>query len=233
MRVRLAAPIATAALALTLGPLASALVGCSSAMAEAEYAGPDVAPAPANPDGVPYPTDRIGWTAHKGTIPGDRIANLAFQGYVDSNRAAGLKTVSLADYFDPSATRVKAIHIQISATWCSICASETRATVAAREALVAEGAVLLQMIAQGPVSPRSPTLTDVTGWMDKHQTNFTVLLDPQAKRTGPLGVTGFPFNALIDPRSMEILAANLGAPDDVPKYVRLALTFVAKNKPSY
>ena len=235
MRPLPAPSIPVAALAIALyGAGGAGVAACSSAAkGDAEFPDPDITPAPANPDGVPYPTDNIGWTARKGTIRGDRIANMAFQGYADSNRAAGLKTVSLADYFDPSAARYKAIHIQISATWCSICASETRATVAAREMLVAEGAVLLQVIAQGAVSPNGPSLADFTGWMDKHQTNFTVLLDARAKRTAPLGVAGFPFNVLIDPRTMEILTANLGAPTDVPKYVRLALTFVGQAKPSY
>ena len=213
----------------------SALAGCggSSTKSETEYVDVEVTPAATNPDGVAYPTDHIGWQKHVGKTRGDRIANLAFQGYLDSNRTGGLKTVSLADFYDPKAAKYKAIHIQIAATWCSICAAESDATVTARDDLVSRGAVLLSTIANGAVLNVGPTLGEFTGWMDKHKTNYTMLLDSRSKRLGPLGVTGFPYNVLLDPRTMEILYSDLGAPENVVKYVNLAIDYVTTQPASY
>ncbi len=50
-----------------------------------------------NPDGVPYPTDNLGLTPRSGNTPGQHIPNFTYRGYVDSNREAGLQTISLAD----------------------------------------------------------------------------------------------------------------------------------------
>ena len=117
-----------------------------------------------NPDGVPYPTDHIGGTPRSGRAhPGDRIPNFTFQAYVNGDRAAGLKTISMADYFDPKQARNKVLHIEVSAVWCSICSSVTDETVKVKDELGKEGVVYLEVITAGaspapvPRSARSTT----------------------------------------------------------------------------
>jgi hypothetical protein len=207
--------------------------GCGGNNTPAEFDdNPPAAPAQ-NPDGVPYPTDNIGTTARAGKLPGKRIENLSFQGYLNSDRAAGLKVISMADFFDPGAKRYKLIAIQAAATWCTICMAETRDTVALQPEYSQKGVVFLQTIINGPTNGFGPSLLDVEGWMDKHGTNFTVLIDVRGKRSIPLGAQAVPWNARIDPRTMEILDQGTGIPRNLAEYIDEGLNFVAKAKPSY
>lgn len=214
-----------------------ASIACSSSSAD-EFSDPDVPARNANPQGVAYPTDNVGWTARANAkLPGKRIPNLTFQGYLDSNRSAGLKVVSLADFYDPKAEKYKALHLQVAATWCPNCRSQARDTVAKRDGLVARGAALVEIIVAGNTHGAGPSLGEVDSWIDEHKTNFTVLIDVRAKRLGPFAGGGaefpVPFNVLIDPRTMEILRIDSGYPDDANKYVGAALDFVATTPPSY
>jgi len=216
--------------------LLAAILACSSSVDE--FDDPDVAAHPANPQGVAYPTDNIGWTARANAkLPGKRIPNLAFQGYVDSNRSAGLKVISLSDFYDPKAEKYKAIHVQVAATWCPNCKAQAADTAAKRDALVARGAALLEVIVAGNTHGAGPSIGEVDSWITDHKTNFTVLIDVRAKRLGPIANGGsefpVPLNMLIDPRTMEILRIDSGYPDDANKYVGAAIDFVNGTPPSY
>lgn len=206
---------------------------CGAGPGAAEFADPDVPASAANPDGTPYPTDHLGGAARAGGRPGDRIPNLAFQGYRESNRDAGLTTLSLADYYDPTQARHKLLHLQVAATWCAICSSESDATVKVKEPLGREGAVFLQVVVNGDVVSKGPSLDDVASWMDRHASNYSIGIDVRARRLAGLGVGAVPWNFLIDTRTMEILDATGGAPDDIVKYVRLGLRWVDEHPASY
>ena len=72
------------------------LASCSSSReTDPDFADPELPGRTANPDGVPYPTDHLGGAPRSGQRPGDRIPNFTFQAYVDGDRGAGLKTISL------------------------------------------------------------------------------------------------------------------------------------------
>jgi hypothetical protein len=188
-----------------------------------------------NPDGVPYPTDHLGGNKRVGGRPGDRIPNLTFQGYVDGDRSQGLQAVSLADYFDPSQKRYKILHLEIAATWCTICASEADATVTVKEPLGARGIAYVEIIVAGPTAGAGPALSDVTGWMDRHQSNFTTAIDVHARRLGAIGIHGdvMPWDVLLDTRTMEILDSSGGAPADIGIFDQDFLDFVNTHPPSY
>jgi len=198
---------------------------------------PDVAARTANPDGVPYPTDRIGGAERAGGRPGERIPNFTFQAYVDGDRAAGLKTVSLADYYDPTGKRAKVLDIQISATWCAVCSSVTEATVPVKEKLRAEGGVVLEVIVAGASPSAGPGGSEVESWIARHQSNVTTAFDVRGRRLRSIGIdpNAVPYDFLIDLRTMEILDSSVGAPlnFDVASYVRAGLRFVATHEPSY
>lgn len=213
--------------------VAALAVACSHDDATPEFTDPDVPAHPTNPDGVPYPTDGLGGRERGAGHPGDRIPNLAFQAYVDGDRSKGLQTVSLADFYDPQQKRYKVLDIEVSASWCSICAAETDSATAVSGELRKEGAVLLQVMINGNTGSKGPSLDEVDGWVDRHQMNYTLAIDVRGRRMGSLGVTTVPWDILVDTRTMEILDSSAGAPVDVEKYVRDGLAWVASNKPSY
>lgn len=213
--------------------LAVVAVGCGSSSAPGEFADPTVTGNTANPDGVPYPTDHIGSQARvKGRV-GDRIENFTFQGYDHGNIAAGLKSFSMADFYDPKATRVKTIVIQGAATWCTACAAEADRITSLVPGLEKEGAVFLSVITAGPSAGYGPELSDVDAWVTQHKANYDTLIDVRARRLASVGLTGVPWSALVDPRTMEILFASDGYPDDFAAFVHLGTDFVKNNPPSY
>lgn len=187
-----------------------------------------------NAEGVAYPTDHLGGNPRAGSRRGDRIPNFAFQGYPDSNRAAGIRTISLADYYDPGQKRGKVLHLMEAAYWCSICDSQTREMAAAKEAVTADGVVIVQAIMNGARPNVGPTLLEVDKWMDRFPTWFTVVIDDRAKRVGSISeVDGVPWNALVDLRTMEILFAGVGRPVSYPSFAKAGVEWVDGHPPSY
>jgi hypothetical protein len=223
-------------LLLPLVLLAFTAASCgSSSSGVSEYTDPDVPGRDANPDGVPYPTDHLGGNKHVKTTPGDRIPNMTFQAYVDGDHTKPLQTVSLADYFDPQQKRYKLLHIEVAATWCTICSSEIDATEKVKDTLRAEGIVYLEVIVSGPSLQRGPSLDDVTGWIDRHSSTVSTGIDVRARRLSAIGIDGtvMPWDLQIDTRTMEILDSSGGAPNDIVQYDRSTLQFIETHAPAY
>ncbi|HEY2511076.1 MAG TPA: hypothetical protein VGI39_09480 [Polyangiaceae bacterium] len=197
----------------------------------------------ANPSGVPYPTANVGLRARGKTAagapngtPGSVLANYKFLGYPGGDRSHGLQTVALADYYDPTGTTYKVIHILAAATWCGPCNDETDALVSVLASpatdLRAQGVVYLQALVEGPTPNLGATKVDLDAWSDAHRTPFTTALDPEASELGALfDAASVPFNADLDARSMELLQAGTGYED--PEAVKVWVDFVAKNPPAY
>lgn len=189
------------------------------------------APAPsegANPEGVAYPTADIGYRV------GNRMPNYTFLGYVNGNKAGGLKAVSLADYYDPQAKRFKVIHIIGSSVWCAPCNQETTEAVAATDELLAEKIVFVQAMIDGPQLGVGATQGDLDAWVATHSIvgKFTVMLDPAVKNLGQFfQAGGVPWNANLDARTMEILSAKEGAPPSIKADVRRWTAWVDSHPP--
>ena len=220
-------------LVLSFAVLSLTAVACGSSTTPPEFSDPTVTASTTNPDGVPYPTDHIGSRARVTGRAGDRIDDFAFQGYDHGNVAAGLKTFSMADFYDPKAVRVKAIGIQGAATWGTASAAEANRIAPLAPGLEKEGAVILSVLTAGPTAGYGPQLSDVDAWVTDHKANYTTLIDVRARRLASVGLTGVPWSALVDPRTMEILFAADGYPDDFAKFVHLGTDFVKSNPPSY
>jgi hypothetical protein len=221
---------------LTIGFLGCAVAGCSdSKETEPDFPDPDVTGRDVNPEGVPYPTDHIGPGARSGSRAGDRIANFTFQAYVEGDRAAGLKTISLADYYDPDRLHHRILHIAVAAVWCTICSSYAEAMVIAKEPLGKEGVVYVEVMVAGKGATAGPSSREVDDWMTRHKSNFTTAIDVRAKRLGAIGVSSqtMPWDVIIDTRTMEILESSGGAPLDIAKYDRSFLKAVAARPPAY
>jgi hypothetical protein len=200
-----------------------------------DFADPNVPPVETNADGDPYPTDHLGGNPRRGGTRGDRIPNFAFQAYRDGNRAAGLSPISLSEFFDPKQKKHKILHLQVAATWCTICSSELEATVSVKDPLLERGVVFFEVVVAGASFARGPALSEVDEWIDRHKTNFSTGIDVQARRLGGIGVstTAMPHDIMIDTRTMEILDSSIGAPLDVAKYVGDGLRWVNEHPPSY
>ncbi|MBI4703721.1 MAG: redoxin domain-containing protein [Deltaproteobacteria bacterium] len=213
-------PLLVAALAV------AALQSCGGEPDCAPFDDADVPGRGVNPDGVDYPAQGWGARPRQGDVPGDTFPNFSFRGYVDSDRAAGLQTVSLADYYDPEAKRHKVLCLSLVVMWCPHCNRETAQLAARSPTLRQEGAEFLQAVAEGPEGS-APTLCDLGDWTAEHGTSFTVVLDARARRIGSVSaVTGVPWNVLVDTRTMEVLAVDIEELVDVDAYVRAGIEWV-------
>jgi hypothetical protein len=229
-------PLRFLARALASIVLAGAAASCSASKdTPPDFPDPDVPGHDTNPDGLAYPTDHIGGTPHHSRTAGDRIPNFTFEAYVNGDRAAGLKTISLADYFDPQQKRNKVLHIEVSAVWCTICSSVTSETVKIKEQLATEGVVYLEVMTAGNRAGAGPSLGEVDDWVTRHQSNLTTAIDVSARRMASIGVDPGvrPWDIVVDTRSMEILESSGGSPIDVATYDRSYLKVVASYSPPY
>ena len=211
-----------------------AVSGCGGAdppsAGSAAPAGADV-----NPDGVPYPSppDGYGRRARSGGTPGSVMANFKFRGYPGGDASRGLRDVSLADYYDPCNRRYRLIHLTVAAVWCQPCFQETDAIVAARSKLEAERVVVLQALDDGPVAGTPATPGDLDYWVKTHRSNFTELLDPGLQNlSGFFDAASIPWNADLDPRTMEILDASEGWSGDVGSAISPSVLPSAPSTPS-
>jgi len=214
--------------------LLATVASCSSD--PEEIADPDRVAPTTNPDGAPYPTDHLGGRERAGQRRGDRIPNLVFRGYRDpQNRAAGLETIALSEFYDPEQKRYKTLHIQIAATWCGVCSTELSMTVPVADALRARGAALLEVVISGDTAGFGPGAAELESWIARHGSNIATAIDVRGRRLAALGVSTsvVPHDLLIDTRTMEILDSSVGAPIDVARYVGDGLRFGEASTPSY
>jgi hypothetical protein len=210
-----------------------------------------------NPYGACYPTTDIGTGVRTGqgasAVAGSRIANFAFTGYAAADSSSVLattatKTVHLGDYFDPQqklgagGTGIKIIQLVVSAVWCGPCNEETDFVSGANytgantagaswaKELESQGVVFVQALDDGAVVGVGATLTDLNGWINHHQNDFTTMLDPGNQNLGVFfDAAAIPFNATIDARSMEILEAGVGFDTNEDTTLKNWVTWVGKN----
>ena len=240
--------IATGSCALTLAVLA-----CGEPQQQGNFGGIEPGTPPAgscdqNPKGDCYPVDDLGTNPRQGKTAGQRIRNLQFFGY--KNVAPATKTdpstepqrVSLAEFYDPTGTEFKLIHIIGASNWCGPCNYETE-LIAARVAaeLAPRGVVFLEALIDGPKPGIGATKEILQNWIrgpredDSGRVyttalNFTVMLDPDQNALGSFfRANSVPFNLDIDARSMEILTASQGAPPDIVAHVEKWLDWTANN----
>jgi hypothetical protein len=231
MRSTLIAP-ALAALS-----LASLGAGCSSSGAAGPAcdpcteAGASAGPS-TNPDGVPYPSPPGGYghTPRVGKTAGSVIANLHFYGYVNGDMAKGLQVISLADYYDPCKKRLKLLHLSVAGVWCVPCNEETDALVAAQSLLQSNEVVVLQALSDGAMEGVGATQTDLNYWVNLHKVNFTEMLDPGPTQFGGFfNASAIPWNADVDPRTMELVDSSTGWDGDVMTEIQSGLDAVNEN----
>jgi hypothetical protein len=189
----------------------------------------------ANPDGVPYPkpADGYGRKARSGTTAGSVMANFKFRGYPNGDMAQGLQTIALADYYDPCGKRYKMLHLGVAGLWCEACGQETDALVGAKAELDSARIVVVQAVDEGTMQNVPATMTDLDHWVMLHKANFTVMLDPGLENlAGFFNPEAIPWNADLDPRTMEIVDESLGWSGSVSSETHAGLAAIP-SAPSY
>ncbi|MBX3232969.1 MAG: hypothetical protein KIT84_11695 [Labilithrix sp.] len=158
-----------------------------------------------NPKGDKYPTTGIG--RQEGTV----IQNYKFVGYPDAEQGAGLKPISLAQFYDPSGETYKMIHLQAAGSWCSVCRAETTALLPIEAELKNRKVVWIVSLAEGPTPGTPSNETDLKNWIKDFDSPFTHVLDPNNKNLGVFyDRSALPWNADIDARTMKILHSSTG-----------------------
>ena len=170
-----------------------------------------------NPDGVPYPAPAGGYgrTARTREHARERHPELQVPGLPDADRRrpypSSLSTISLADYYDPCNKRYKMIHLSVAAVWCVPCNEETAALVAANSQLVSRGHRRPPGARRRADGGHGATPADLNNWIRTTTSNFTEMLDPNLQNLGGFfNAAAIPWNADLDPRTMEILDSSEG-----------------------
>ncbi len=236
---------ASSLVALAAVAFAATMVACSSKQGSSVPGGGVTGTAQNETDGgaVAYPVANLG-TAQRGldgsgnpkTIPGSVISDFKFLGYPNADSSKGLQTVSLADYYDPTGSKHKLLHIIAAAEWCNPCTQETSALLTdlgtPATDFEAQGVVYLQALIEGNTENLGATQADLNDWVGKVHPTFTEVLDPEAANLGVFfNAAAVPFNADIDARSMEILQAGTGYED--PATVKVWIDWVNSNPAAY
>ncbi len=168
-----------------------------------------------NPDGVAYPIDHVGTNARTGSTPGDRIQNFKFVGYPGGDVSQGLQPLSLADFFDPTESKYKLIHIQASGSWCIHCVNEIKAVSQIKADLDSRKVVWIVSLAEGTTLGQASTKADLDQWLQTYKAPYTHLLDPGNANLGPFyNDAALPWNGNIRAKTMEIVTAGVGAVED-------------------
>jgi hypothetical protein len=149
---------------------------------------------------------------------GQIFPNLTLQGVRSAATMDALATVSTADYSDPTGARYDLLHVIGIFMWCPHCNNETSnlSTIAAWQA---DHRVAVVQIAMEGYGSASPTLADVQKWITDHNLNFPVLIDGQGAQLGQyFSVDYVPLNIVVNPRTMEVLAVDVGEVGDCQAY---------------
>jgi hypothetical protein len=216
------------------GALVAGTAACSSGSPGAQTAPNAPAQTAAgalNPDGIPYPTVPAGYghAARRGNTAGSVIQNFKFLGYPNADGSKGLQSIALSDYYDPCGRRLKLLHLSVAAVWCTPCKEETAAFVAAKATLDSEQVVVLQALSDGPTMNVGATEADLQFWIKQNKPTFTEMLDPNLANLGVFfDAAAVPWNADIDPRTMEIIDDQTGYAGTVDLEIKPGITAVAQ-----
>jgi hypothetical protein len=172
----------------------------------------DVTDGGATLDGPAYPTTNVG-----GQV-GQIFPNLTLAGVRSAVTVTTSAMVSMAEYYDPDGLQYDLLHITGILMWCPHCKSET-SSLAKIAAWQSEHRVAaIQIVLQGSTGA-SPGWCELQAWVSNYNLNFPVVVDGQGAQLGQYFTIDYvPLNIVVNPRSMEILAVDVGDVGDVQAY---------------
>jgi len=203
------------------GGLAGLMGGCSG-----DIGGGLVVPMPdadlsgvaTNPDGIAYPTTNIGGQPRSATQAGQIFPNLILQGIRSAATIDTLATVSMAEYYDPTGARCDLLHVMGIFLWCPHCNNETSDLMKIATWRADHRVAVVQIAMQGYGSA-SPAWSELQKWVGDHGLDLPVVVDEQGAQLRPYFPVGsVPLNIVVNPRTMEVLAVDIGEVGDVQAY---------------
>ena len=160
---------------------------------------------------TPYPAGPYGWEK------GSTVPNLKWYGWLNPQEANydpnAMTTIQFSDFYDPDGKKTKAIFLNASAVWCTVCRGEQSKIRNELATWGPKGVAFMETIfedaQQGP-----STRQDLVYWAKTFKVTWPLLLDPGNKLSAMFDVNATPMNAIIDPRTMKIVSVITGVPDD-------------------
>ena len=178
----------------------------------------DLSGQPANPDGVVYPTENIGGQPRTANRPGQTFPNLTLEGIRSAATVEVPTAVAMSELYDPAGARYDLLHVMAIFFWCPHCNNETN-NLAQIAAWRADRRVAAIQIAMEGYGSASPGWSEVQKWVRDHNLDLPVVVDGQGAQLGQyFSVNYVPLNIVVNPRTMEILAVDVGEVGDVEAY---------------
>jgi hypothetical protein len=174
-----------------------------------------------NPEGIAYPTDNIGGQPKSDLQAGQIFPNLALEGVLSAAAVNTPVVVPMADYYDPEGLRYDLLHVIAIFMWCPHCNNETYNLAAVAGWQASQRVTVVQIAMQGydRNTGASPTWPDLRQWATDHNVNFPVVIDGQgAQLAAYFPVGSVPVNIVVNPRTMEVLAVDVGEVTDIQSY---------------
>jgi hypothetical protein len=169
--------------------------------------------------GDPYPAGPYGLTK------GATVPNLVLSGFVDAlhDGTATVQTFTLGELYDPSGNEVfpacsqlgagmpkpKALLLFFAVVWAGPVNQEAMTILPAKHAAYAPaGGQFVTVLIDGPVPGMPPTTTNLKNWVVKYQVDYPSGISSQMVA----GLTAFPTNVVVDPRTMKVVDVLVGEP---------------------
>lgn len=162
------------------------------------------------------PPSSAGWSVPDG---GTQVfPQLTLQGLPSASATGGPQAISTWQYHDPSGPQYDLLHVMAICMWCPHCNNETTALAGIAAWRAANNVAAMQIALQG-YSGASPTWAEVQKWSSDHYADFPVLIDGQGAQLGQsFDLSAVPVNIVVDPRTMNVLAVDVGDVGDVQSY---------------
>jgi AhpC/TSA family len=169
-------------------------------------------------DGGGYPTVNIGGRPRTATQAGQIFPNLTLQGVRSAATMDTPTSVSISEYYDPTGARYDLLHVVGIFMWCPHCNNET-SNLSKIAAWQTDHRVAVVQIAMEGYGSAAPVLADLQKWVGGYNLGFPVLIDGQGAELGQyFSVNYVPVNIVVNPRTMEILAVDIGEVGDCQAY---------------
>ena len=199
------------------------LVGCTAG------SGDPVNPIPGSGDVVidqEYPTANLGSTV--GTV----IKNYLFDGYLDPSTSMGENAetpISLGDFYNPTGEGVygadspfaegtpipKALVMNAGAVWCGPCKEEAANELPKHfDHLGPKGMQLFFILFDSAKPGEAASFNDLDNWTGTFDVRYPAGIDPKRHMADIGDPSQFPFNVIIDTKTMQIVDFVTGIPPE-------------------
>jgi hypothetical protein len=223
--------------ALVAAALAACTVGCNADPAAGNGEGLDE-PAPCVPCAPPlgYPAGPYGWDV------GSTINDATFQGFADAQvEGTTLQSLKISDFYNPNVDdstynpqsaadddrlfppgsiygagtkKPTALLLDVGSVWCGPCNGEAKSLLNDKFATYHPcGGGFLYQLAEGVMQGSPITEPLLETWASMYKVPYPITMD-NSRALSPFYTSGFPAGVIVDTRTMKIVYAIDGVPDD-------------------